>query len=293
MSAIDLGDVTYEVVEVGEGPRVVLLHGFTGSSSDWAPLADALAPTHGTVRVDLLGHGRTSRATDPARYALERQAADLARVVRHLEIWPAILVGYSYGARIALRLTIDHPALVAGLALESPSAGIPDAEERAVRRAADEALATGLERHGIDAFVERWMALPLFAGEARLPEGIRHEIERHRRANDPFALAAALRGAGQGAMTQLHDRLAGIGIPTSILAGANDATGLARARIVAAGIPGATLKVLEDVGHAPHREAPDRFAAWLAAWLDRIGSPSSPSGPSPAVVPPSQHRSAP
>ncbi len=293
MSAVALDDVTYELVVVGEGSTVVFLHGFSGSAADWEPFAAALAPTHATLAVDLLGHGATSRPTAVARYALDRQAADLVDVVGRLAPGPAILVGYSYGARIALQLAADHPTRVTGLALVSPSAGIADDEDRAARRAADEALAADLERDGIDAFVERWEALPMFAGERRLPDPIRTATSRRRRANDPAALAAALRGAGQGVMAPLHHRLGTIAVPTAILAGANDQAGVARARIVAAGIPGADLEVLEEVGHAPHREVPDRFAAWLAAALGGFESRRSPSDPSPVLVPSSRDRSAP
>lgn len=286
MSAVELDDVAYEVVVSGVGPLVLFVHGFTGSGADWAPAGSSMAASHTAILVDLLGHGGSAHATEAARYLLERQAADLARIVERLEQGPATVVAYSYGARIALQLALDHPSVVSGLALESPSAGIADATERAARREADEALARDIERDGIDAFVERWEALPLFDGERRLPSPVRADLARRRRANDPASLAAALRGAGQGTMAPLHARLSTIAVPVAILAGALDPSGLARARTVAEGVPAATLEILDDVGHAPHREAPDRFAAWLARALDRIAAPSS-------VLVPTQRRSAP
>lgn len=287
MTTFHQGDVTYDAAIVGGGPPILFLHGLTGSGPEWGPFTEAMAATRTVVTVDLLGHGTSSRPTNPERYALERQARDLAAIIARIGRGRAMVVGYSYGARIALRLTVDHPSLVSGLALESPSAGIPDVDQRAARRAVDETLAGDLERDGIEVFVERWTALPLFAGERRLPDPVRDELARRRRANDPMALAAALRGAGQGAMTPLHDRLAAISVTTAILAGALDPTGLARARIVAAAIPGAALEILGDVGHAPHREAPDRFATWLASSLDQITSST------PVLVPSSQRRSTP
>jgi 2-succinyl-6-hydroxy-2,4-cyclohexadiene-1-carboxylate synthase len=287
VTTIDLGDGVYQITAAGEGSPVLFLHGFSGSRHDWAPFMASVAGAHMAIAADLLGHGGSWRPTDPDRYELSRQAADVAAIIERLGAGPAIVVAYSYGARLALRIAVDHGALVAGLALESPSAGIADVEERAARHAADAILAHDLERDGIDAFVERWAALPLFAGERRLPAPVREDLARRGRANDPSALAAALRGAGQGVMTPLHDHLGAIAVPSAILAGALDPAGLARARIVAAGIPAATLDVIEDVGHAPHREAPDRFAAWLAASIDRITSPP------PVLVPSSQRRRSP
>ncbi|MEK6720678.1 MAG: alpha/beta fold hydrolase [Chloroflexota bacterium] len=285
MTAIHLGDVSYEATVSGSGPPVVFLHGFSGSATDWAPFTAAISASRTAVAIDLLGHGSSSRPADPARYALERQSVDLAAAVEQLGLGHVGVVGYSYGARIALQFAIDHPEQVTGLALESPSAGIADPAERQRRRASDEALADDLERDGIDAFARRWGDRPVFASERRLPDAVRRDLEDRRRANDAAALAAALRGAGQGAMTPLHADLARIAVPAAILAGSLDETGLTRARIVTSGIPGATLEVLDGVGHAPHREAPGSFAAWLATALDRIDAlvavPSSPHRRSP------------
>ena len=84
------------------------------------------------------------------------------------------------------------------------------------------------------------------------------------------ALAASLRGAGQGAMEPMQAELGGIGIPVTVVAGALDPTGEARARDVAGAIPGARLVVIPDAGHAPHREAPAPFARALATHLARV-----------------------
>ena len=285
MTAFDLGDVICSATVTGGGGPILFLHGFMGSARDWAPFTPAIGEAHTTVAIDLLGHGSSSRPTDAARYALGRQSDDLAALVDDLGMGPVGIVAYSYGARLALRFAIDHPKRVACLALESPSAGLADRAEREERRTSDEVLADVLERDGIVAFARHWGEQPVFAAERRLPAAVRAELENRRRANDPAALAAALRGAGQGAMAALHDDLSGIAAPTAVLAGALDDAGLARARIVAASIPGASLDVLDDVGHAPHRESPERFAAWLAATLERIEAP--------LAVPSSPHRRSP
>ncbi len=286
-SVVANGDTAYGVVVAGSGAGrpAVLLHGFTGNADDWAPFVPALVAGRTVIALDLLGHGASARPADPARYTLDRQAADVADLVTALATAPAILVGYSYGARIALQVARDHAAAVAGLALVSPSAGIADPAERAARRTSDEALAEDLEREGIDAFVRRWADLPVFAGERRLPPAVREEHDRRRRANDARALAAALRGAGQGAMTPLHDVLAAIRAPVAVLAGALDAAGAARARDVAERIPSATLTILDDAGHAPQREVPDRFRGWLVATLADLDRRST--------VPPSPPRRSP
>lgn len=254
----------YEVRTAGTGPAVLLLHGFTGRGADWRPfLPDIHATGHATVVVDLLGHGRSDAPAEPARHAIERQAADIAAVLRGLDAAPAIVVGYSMGARIALRMAVAAPADIAGLLLESPSAGIADPDARATRLAADRALADRLEHDGLEAFLRAWEANPLFAGEHRLPQRRRDAIHRARARNRVAGLAGSLRGAGQGSMEPLHDRLRALRVPTLVLAGGLDPVGAERARAIADAIPTSDLLTLGQRGHAPHREAPAEFRRLL------------------------------
>jgi 2-succinyl-6-hydroxy-2,4-cyclohexadiene-1-carboxylate synthase len=267
VSRVRVDGAAYSVSTGGEGPPFLLIHGFTGRGSDWAPFLPALRRRATTITVDLLGHGRSDSPAEPARHAIERQAADMSAILREMGAVPATVAGYSLGARVALRLAVADPGAVARLVLESPSAGVADPAARAQRRAADEQLASLLEGDGIDAFVDRWENLPIFAPERTLPAAHRARLHAARLRNRPEGLAASLRGAGQGAMEPLHDRLAGVTTPTLVVAGALDEAGADRARAIAAGIPGARLEIMEGIGHAPHREAPDRFRRLLLDFL--------------------------
>jgi 2-succinyl-6-hydroxy-2,4-cyclohexadiene-1-carboxylate synthase len=169
------------------------------------------------------------------------------------------VLGYSLGARIALRLAVAHPDVVDRLVLESPSAGIASRADREARLAADEALARRIERHGMPAFVAEWEAQPIFASQAALPAARAARVRRIRLANRPDGLAASLRAAGQGAMEPLFDRLAEVSAPTLVIAGALDDRGRPRAEQVADGIPTARLAVVAGAGHTPHDERPIAF----------------------------------
>jgi len=264
---VDVNGRRWAVRVAGSGPALLLLHGFTGSGRSWDAglTAAALGAGFTTIAPDLPGHGGTAwSAGDPAdtadssRATIERSADDLPSLLRALGHGRAHVVGYSMGARVALRLAIAHPACVARLVLESPSAGIVDSAGRAARRAADDALAGTLERGGIAPFVDAWERMPVLVGEAHLGADARAALREIRVAHDPAGLAASLRAAGQGAMEPLHRRLRGIASPTLVIVGADDPV-RDRSTAVAAGIPGARLVVIDGAGHTPHLEAPAAF----------------------------------
>jgi 2-succinyl-6-hydroxy-2,4-cyclohexadiene-1-carboxylate synthase len=242
----------------GAGRPLLVLHGFTGRGTAWGTHLDAFARRFRVIVVDLPGHGRSGTA-EPWRMTVERTATDLAEIVERLDVTPAAVVGYSLGARIALALAVTNPPAVERLLLESPSAGLATAAERIARREADEALAQRLERDGIERFVDEWERQPILATHAGLPAATRARVRSLRLRNRPAGLAASLRGAGQGTMAPLFDRLPEITVPTLVVTGALDDRGRPRAEEVARLIPTARLCVIDGAGHTPHDERPAAF----------------------------------
>jgi 2-succinyl-6-hydroxy-2,4-cyclohexadiene-1-carboxylate synthase len=272
VSAIVIDGLRWEVRARGAGRPLLLLHGFTGRGVSWGAHATAFARAFRVITVDLPGHGRSGIA-DPARMTVEQTAGDLAAVLARVADGSAHVLGYSLGARIALRLAVAHPHAVDRLVLESPSAGLAAAEDRTARREADETLAARVEDDGIEAFVAEWERQPVFAGHASLSSARLARQRAIRLANDPAGLAASLRGAGQGAMTPLFDRLGAIAAPTLVIAGALDDRGRPRAEAVARGIPGARLAVIDGSGHTPHEERPRAFRRLALDFLQEVPAP--------------------
>ena len=156
---------------------VVVLHGFTGDASTMAGLAAHLAAD--AECVDLAGHG--SHPADPAepeRFTVHA----MADAVLERRDTPVDLVGYSMGGRVALTAACRHPERIRSLTLIGASAGLADPDERAERAAADDALAELIESD-LAAFVDRWMANPLFATQARLGEPFLAEARAQRLRN--------------------------------------------------------------------------------------------------------------
>lgn len=235
----------------GSGPRLVLVHGFTQTGRSWDALAAALRTDHETVAVDAPGHGGSTDV-----HADLVAGADLLGAVGGR----ATYVGYSMGGRLCLHLALARPELVERLVLVSATAGLDDAVERAARRRADEDLAATIERDGLEAFLRRWVAQPLFA---TLPDAGLDD----RRRNTADGLASSLRRAGTGTQAPLWDRLAALTMPVLLVAGALDAKFVAAAQRMAELLPDPTLEVVADAGHTVHLEQPAAFETLLRRWL--------------------------
>jgi 2-succinyl-6-hydroxy-2,4-cyclohexadiene-1-carboxylate synthase len=244
----------------GRGERIVLVHGFTQTGRSWDAIPDRLAGEYEVVAVDAPGHG-DSRAVRAALPAAAELLGDVGGA--------ATYAGYSMGGRLCLQLAVTRPELVRRLVLVSATAGIEDAAERARRREGDEDLAASIERDGVDAFLTRWLALPLFA---TLPPDAAGLADRKR--NTTAGLASSLRLAGTGAQDPLWDRLGLLPMPVLLVTGERDAKFVGIAERMSRSIPNATMQVIGGAGHAVHLEQPEAFASALEAWLAALAAES-------------------
>ncbi len=248
--------------------NVLLVHGFTGSTAGWSRARAALAERGvSTGTLDLAGHGDRAGERDPRLFTLDAALDDIGAAVREAGSDP-VLLGYSMGGRLALHFAERHPERIRAMVLESASPGLASEEERSARRASDEALARSLEREGIESFVARWEALPLFASQARLPAAVRDEVRARRLCNDAASLAAALRGLGTGALPSLWARLRHIGVPTLLLAGEEDVKFVGVARRMAERLRDVRVEVVARAGHRTHLERPERWADLVASFAE-------------------------
>lgn len=260
--------VRYHARVAGDGPPLVLLHGFTGSSATWEPHLAVLGGERRLVAVDLLGHGSTQAPREPERYGVEPAVADLLALLALLGVDRFALLGYSMGGRLALHLALAAPQRVQALVLESASPGIREQQEREARRRTDDELADFVEREGIEAFVARWEALPLFASQANLPLAVREQLRAQRLAQDPLGLANSLRGMGAGVMPSVEDRLGTLAMPILIVAGRLDDKYCRLAHAMQQHLARACVEIVPDAGHAVHLEQPVVFDRLVCGFLE-------------------------
>lgn len=218
-------------------------------------LAVSLADRYEVVSVDLPGHGGS--ALDGVS-SFEEAAARIGETGGR-----AAYVGYSLGGRLVLRLALDRPDLVGAAVVLGARPGIADDEERRARAAADDELADSIVADGVEAFLERWLANPLFATLPPEAAGV-----EERRANTAAGLAGALRVLSPGRQQPVGHRLAELRPPTLFVAGELDVA-FAELAVSMAAEAGAEHALLAGAGHAAHSERPDEFAALVRDFLER------------------------
>ncbi len=264
---LTINGLSLALSRVGVGPPLLLLHGFTGSAAEWQELASTLAVDHTLLMPDLIGHGRSSAPSDPARYAMEYVVADLLQLLDQLGLEQIDLLGYSMGGRVALQLALAAPARVRRLILESASPGLNDPAERAARVANDEALATRIEQEGLPWFVDYWAEIPLFLSQARLPAATRAALRARRLQGSAEGYAASLRGMGTGRQPSLWGSLSTLHLPVLLISGLLDTKFVAIGNEMAKLLPMAMHSIVTSAGHTVHLEQPEQFAELVLRFL--------------------------
>jgi 2-succinyl-6-hydroxy-2,4-cyclohexadiene-1-carboxylate synthase len=259
----DVPDIDVSVAG-GPGRRLVLLHGFTQGPGSWDQVLGGLDPSYEIVRVTLPGHGPAGGASAGARLPFEEAASAIADAVAATAgSEPATWFGYSLGGRLTLRVALDRPDVVDSMVLLGATAGIEDAAARAARVEIDERLADGLERKGLERFIDGWLAQGLFSRLPRDAAGV-----EERRAGTVEGLASALRLLGAGAQEPVWERLGELNMPVLLLAGEHDTKFSALAFRMAAAIgDNAGITFVPGAGHAAHLERPQSVATIVSRFL--------------------------
>lgn len=220
----DSAGVRLRYVEQGTGPAIVLMHGYTGTL-DRHFIANGvfanLATHHRVIALDLRGHGKSAKPHDPRAYG-EEMSRDVVRLLDHLKIQRAHVLGYSLGAMIAGRLATASPerlisvAYVASLPLRTGDAYMEKFADESVKELEGDlpfkSLAIGLQPPG--------SAPPT-------DEEIRKAVAPLVAANDVKALASLWRGYKTLAVSD--QQLKAVTVPSIVIIGSED--------IGAAGVP--------------------------------------------------------
>jgi pimeloyl-ACP methyl ester carboxylesterase len=260
---LELAGVSTAVLEGGNGPPVVLLHGQGGWAGMWLPVAADLMRRHRVVAPDLPGLGASTVPDGPPDAA--RVLAWLAALVERTCPAPPAMVGASLGASIAARFAIAHPDRLSRLVLVAagslarfrPAPGVVLALVRFLARPSERTQRGFLRQVAVD---------PARARALMSPDAQAYALE--------LARTPSVRAANRRLLRELGTRpipsrqLAAIAVPTALIWGRQDRVMRLRIAEEASARYGWPLHVIEDAGHFA-AEQPEAFRSALAAALDR------------------------
>jgi pimeloyl-ACP methyl ester carboxylesterase len=262
------------VIERGEGPPLVLVHGHSGRWANWLANIPHFSRTHRVIAMDLPGFGHSPMPREPI--TIENYGRTLDALMDRLDLTAAPVVGNSMGGFAAAELAIKFPPRVERLALVS-AAGL-----------ATKYLGLSTEFFRRRSYVALTRAINLYAGipEARAETLVRRPrlrrqvlaiVVRHpERLSGPMAFEL-MRGAGKPAAADAtdaimdydyRDRVGEIACPTLIVWGRNDrVVPVSSAEEYHRLIERSRVDVFDDTGHVPMLERPTRFNTALDAFL--------------------------
>ena len=212
----DSAGVRIHYVEQGQGDPVLLIHGFSASiPTQWASpgILAALSQKYRVIALDNRGHGKSDKPHDPAQYGAA-MVADAVRLLDHLHVPKAHVVGYSMGGFITLKLLATRPQRCATAAICGSGWIANSASEDSFR----EELATSLETgQGVSPLIRR---LTPKDRPAPSDEQLKTLNQMFTLINDPQALAAVIRGMNGLAITE--EQLREIRVPAIAIIGEAD-----------------------------------------------------------------------
>lgn len=256
--------VRLHVEERGEGPVVILAHGFGGSARNFGAQARALSGDYRVVLYDARGHARSEAPAEAEQYEPDCFVEDMLGVVDGTGEERVVVGGLSMGAGVALRFAMAHPRRVRGLVL----AAFPgSAEQEPERRWALE-FADAIEERGVDVAGAHFV----WGGRSRFdPEGARL-IRQGFLEHPAHALSNTLRRllASQPGVASLEPLLSRLEAPALVIVGSEDRRSLAASGQLSRALRSAELVVVPGAGHVVNLADAQTFNAALADFLSRL-----------------------
>jgi pimeloyl-ACP methyl ester carboxylesterase len=261
MPTLDRSGVKIHYEVYGNGPPVILTHGYSSTSAMWRDQIAALSQRHRLILWDMRGHGQSDYPEEPSAYGEALTVGDIAGLLDAVGAERAIVGGLSLGGYMSLAFYRAYPARVRALLIIDTGPGFKRDEAREAwnRRALD--TAERFEREGL--------AVLKSASRER-------STAQHR---DARGLALAARGMLTQRDARVIELLPGIKVPSLIVAGADDTPFLAASDYMAAKIPGARKVTIPDAGHAVNIDQPQAFIDAVELFLNSLPANAAASAP--------------
>jgi len=257
------GKIQLQFAEQGQGPAVVMLHGFPLCKDIWREVVRDLSRNYRVITPDLRGHGNSPASEGP--YSMHEMAADVLALLDTLKVDKVVLMGHSMGGYVMLAAWDQQPQRFSALGLISSQAAA-DSEEARTRRFQ---LITRVENEGVRAVVDV-MTPKLFSPGWKADDPLVVEIQQMMIRTSPQGIIGALR-----AMASRFDymsRLAEIAMPMLIVTGVGDQViPLAQADTMMRSPRRGHLSQIKGAGHLPMLENAPETCAAIRDFLKKVG----------------------
>jgi pimeloyl-ACP methyl ester carboxylesterase len=250
-------------------PSLVLVHGYTGSSHDFALQVDALAERRRVVVLDQRGHGHSTKTGTLDGYDIDQLALDLAAFLDAVAGRPVDLLGHSMGGRVVMTMALERPDLIRSLILMDTSAWSFQPDDEQVRAMVSDYIESFEPAGGMPT------TLSIGGPEddliaAAVPRSWQSEKDARFAGMDPYAVKAlgmALWSDVPDGAESLRSRLGEIACPTTVIVGEHDHPLVDQAPALAAAVPRASLTVIPGAYHSPQLTHPDEWREAVEAHL--------------------------
>ncbi|HEY3367513.1 MAG TPA: alpha/beta fold hydrolase [Symbiobacteriaceae bacterium] len=248
----------------GNGPAVVLLHGFPLSRAIWDSQVSHLASRYRVIAPDLPGLGESPPLPPGEPVTMARMAVAVLETLDGLGIHRAAFAGHSMGGYVTLALHNLAPERVTGLAMVSSQAGADTPEAKANRFATAEQV-----NHEGAAVVASTMGTKLFAPSIPADGAMYMAVQSIIRQTSVKGIRDALLAMAEREDLRAH--LIGVRVPALVVVGRQDQLiPPERSEFMAGAIPGAELARIPQAGHMPMMEDSEGVNAAFDRWLERV-----------------------
>ena len=256
---VDIGGSRLRYRDEGEGPAVVLLHGWALDLDMWEPQAAALSADYRIVRVDRRGFGLSS-----GEPSLVDDVSDVQALCRHLKLQRISLLGTSQGARVALHIASVSPSMISCLILDgSPRIGAA-AGRRDPQELPYEDYRHLAQTQGMTALRREWMRHPL----AELKTGRADARELLARMVARYPGKDLIDPVSRPALTTTAEMIQSIAPPVLVIGGALDIDSRRRIALeLVRELPRAQRAEIPDAGHLSNLDNPQAYTSALRRFL--------------------------
>ena len=265
MAKIKVNATELAYKSAGKGTPVVLIHGHPFDHTMWAPQITAFSHSYQVIAPDLRGYGK-SVLPDATATSFEDYATDVLNLMDLLKVDSFHLGGLSMGGQIIMEIFRQAPKRIKSLIFADTFAGLDTPEAKQARNVA----ATKLENEGMAGYADEVISKMITPAHVKSQPEVAAHVLRMMKSTSPLAAATAMRARSER-IDYLNLVFPEINIPTLTIVGREDEfTPVAKAKEICKNLHNCKLVIIEDAGHMPNLEQPEKFNKVVLDFLEGL-----------------------